>query len=104
MKTIVFFGDSLTAGYGLKDPLTESLPARIKQILKREGFDHLVINAGMSGDTSTSGLNRLPDILEMDTDIFVLELGANDFLRGHPATLVNNNLQKIISQVKEKRK
>lgn len=102
MKTIVFFGDSLIAGYGLKDPLTESLPARIKQILKREGFDNLVINAGMSGDTSTSGLNRLPDILEMDTDIFVLELGANDFLRGHPATLVNNNLQKIISQVKEK--
>ena len=102
MKTIVFFGDSLTAGYGLKYPLTESLPARIKQILTFEGFDLLVINAGLSGDTSVSGLSRLPSILDMDTDIFVLELGSNDLLRGHSATLVKNNLQKIISQVKEK--
>ena len=102
MKTIVFFGDSLTAGYGLKDPLVESLPARIEQILESKGLDFLVINAGLSGDTSVSGLNRLRGILDMDIDIFVLELGANDVLRGHPATLMNNNLQKIISQVKEK--
>jgi len=100
MGTIVFFGDSLTAGYGLKDPLKESLPARIGQILMSEGMDYHVINAGISGDTSVSGLNRLPDTLKIDTDIFVLELGANDLLRGHPAALVSHNLQKIISAVK----
>ncbi|WP_316809491.1 arylesterase [Pedobacter agri] len=102
MGTIVFFGDSLTAGYGLRDPLTESLPARIRQILRSEGMEHQVINAGLSGDTSVSALKRLPEILKIDTDIFVLELGANDLLRGHPATLVSHNLHSIISAVKEK--
>ena len=100
MKQIVFFGDSLTAGYGLKDPLSESLPALIANEIEKTGLDYQVINAGISGDTSWSGLARLDEVLATPVDVFVLELGANDLLRGYSAQQLRANLQKIIDKVR----
>ncbi|MFW0717111.1 arylesterase [Pedobacter sp. N23S346] len=101
MKQIVFFGDSLTQGYGLRDPETASFPALIQKTINENGGGFNVINAGLSGNTTFSALNRLKPILEMQTDIFVLELGANDLIRGHSASDVEANLQYIINQVKQ---
>lgn len=100
MKHIVFFGNSLTAGYGLKNPSIESLPSLVQQKLVAANFDYIVLNFGVSGDTSGGGLDRLSTVLEFLIDIFVLELGANDLLRGYPSAWTKNNLQLIIDQVK----
>lgn len=97
---IVFFGDSLVAGYGLKDPLSESIPALINAKLKKLGLKHTVINAGLSGDTTASALSRLGHVLNENPAIFILELGANDFLRGMSPVLILSNLQLIINKVK----
>lgn len=100
MKDIIFFGDSLTAGYGLSDPAKQALPALISQKIKQTGLQYRVINAGLSGDTTRSAIIRLNSILNHDIKLFVLELGANDFLRGHSPAEINANLQQIISRVK----
>ncbi|MBF8964020.1 arylesterase [Pontibacter sp. FD36] len=101
MKTILFFGDSLTAGYGL--PTAQAYPSLIQDKLKEEGYDdYTVINAGISGDTTSSGLYRLDRWLAAPIDIFVLALGANDGLRGIPARETSQNLQQIIDKVKHK--
>lgn len=100
MKTILFFGDSLTAGYGL--PTAQAYPALIQQKLKDAGLEYTVINAGISGDTTASGLYRLDRWLSGPVDIFVLALGANDGLRGIPARETSQNLQQIIDKVKNK--
>ncbi|WP_299702801.1 arylesterase [uncultured Pontibacter sp.] len=100
MKTILFFGDSLTAGYGL--PTAQAYPALIQQKLKEAGYDHTVINAGISGDTTSSGLYRVDRWLAGQIDFFVLALGANDGLRGIPARETSQNLQQIIDKVKHK--
>lgn len=97
---IVFFGDSLVAGYGLKDPSSESIPALINTKLKNLGLHYSVINAGVSGDTTASALARLDQTLNEKPAIFILELGANDFLRGMSPVLILSNLQLIISKVK----
>jgi acyl-CoA thioesterase-1 len=99
MKRIVFFGDSLTAGYGLHLPDEQSFPALIQRKLDVAGLDYLAVNAGVSGDTSASGLSRLPYWLSQPVDVFVLELGANDLLRGLAAAETQRNLQMIIDQV-----
>ncbi len=99
-KIIVFFGDSLTAGYQL-DP-EEAFPARIQEIVDSLQLDYTVINAGLSGETTSSGLNRISWILNQDADIFVLELGANDGLRGIPLSETRNNLQAMIDTVQTK--
>ncbi|RZJ87576.1 MAG: arylesterase [Chryseobacterium sp.] len=101
MKKIVFFGDSLTAGYGLRDPEKESIPALISHRLKHLGMDFEVSNAGISGDTTRTAIDRLASILVGDIAVFVLELGANDFLRGHSVREVESNLQTIITNVKK---
>ncbi|MEP2772968.1 MAG: arylesterase [Fulvivirga sp.] len=98
--TILFFGDSLTAGYGLSKE--QAFPNLIEQELKEAGHDVDVINAGLSGETSAGGLNRIDWILKQPIDIFVLELGANDGLRGIPVEATTKNLQAIIDKVKEK--
>ncbi|MET1054263.1 MAG: arylesterase [Pedobacter sp.] len=100
MKRIVFFGDSLTAGYGLSRPDGQSFPALIQQELDAAGLDYLAVNAGVSGDTSASGLSRLGYWLSQPTDVFVLELGANDMLRGLAPAGTQRNLQAIIDQVR----
>lgn len=101
-KTIVFFGDSLTAGYGLDDHTTMAFPGLIQKRVHDEGLPYTVINAGLSGDTSAGGLRRINWILRQKVDIFVLELGGNDGLRGLPVASTQANLQAIIDQVRAK--
>lgn len=99
-QKILFFGNSLTAGMGL-DP-EESFPAVIQERLDSLGLQYEVINAGLSGETTAAGRNRINWVLNQDIDIFVLELGANDGLRGVPPSETKRNLQAIIDTVKER--
>ena len=102
MKNIVFFGDSLTAGYGLVNVHNESLPALIQQKIDALGLQYKAINAGLSGDTTRGGLSRLDYWLSRPLDIFVLELGINDVIRGVPVSTTKQNLRQIINRVKAK--
>ena len=97
---IVFLGDSLTAGLGL--PREESVPSLIQARLNSEGYRYEVVNAGVSGDTSAGGLNRLDWSLEGNVDILVIELGANDGLRGLPPAQMKRNLNEIITRAKRR--
>lgn len=99
-KTILFFGDSLTAGYGLSTE--EAFPALIGKELNRQGTKVKVVNAGLSGETSAGGLSRIDWVLRQPVDVFVLELGANDGLRGLPLDQTRKNLQAIVDKVKSK--
>lgn len=99
-KTIVFFGNSITAGYGLE--LSQAFPARIQEKLDSMNLPYKVVNAGVSGETSSGGRSRIDWILKQQVDIFVLELGGNDGLRGIPISETKKNLQLIIDKVKEK--
>lgn len=100
-KTILFFGDSLTAGYGLDEP-SLAFPGVIQQRLDSAGLPYKVVNGGVSGETSSGGVERIEWILSQPVDVFVLELGANDGLRGIPVETTRKNLQFIIDKVKEK--
>ena len=102
MKNILFFGDSLTAGYGLLNVSLESLPALVQGKIMQEKLPYHVINAGVSGETSVGGLARINLLLNQPVDVFVLELGANDILRGIPPQTTASNLQAIINKVKAK--
>jgi len=98
-KVILFFGNSLTAGYGVETE--ESFPALIQQRIDSLGLNYEVVNAGVSGETTATGLNRLGWVLEnYEVDIFVLELGANDGLRGLPPEQTKKNLLEIIEKVR----
>ncbi len=99
-KTILFFGNSITAGYRLD--MEEAFPAIIDDWLDSLGYEYNVVNAGLSGETTASGKNRIDWVLRTVPDIFFLELGANDGLRGLPLTETYKNLQNIIDQVKAK--
>jgi acyl-CoA thioesterase-1 len=100
MKTILFFGNSLTAGYGLEPE--ESFPSLIQLKIDSLNLPYKVINAGLSGETSAGGKARISWLLKQKIDVFVLELGANDGLRGIPVTETSENLQNIVDQVKTK--
>lgn len=93
---IVFLGDSLTAGYGLEK--SQAVPALIQARLAKEGHPFEVVNAGVSGDTSAGGLSRLEWSLNGDVRILVVELGANDGLRGLPVDAMRRNLEEIITR------
>ena len=98
---IVAFGDSLTAGFGLAEK--ESYPYLLQEKLNADGYGYEVVNAGVSGDTSLGGLERIDWVLEMENvEILVLELGANDLLRGVPVARMKENLDKIIRKAKAK--
>lgn len=98
---IVAFGDSLTAGFGLTEK--ESYPYLLQQKLKTDGFDYEVINAGVSGDTSLGGLERIDWVLEQENvKILILELGANDLLRRMPVDRMKRNLAQIIEKAQAK--
>ena len=101
-KTILFFGDSLTAGYGLTEE--EAFPALVEKALNEKGKKVRVINSGLSGETSAGGLTRIDWVLRQPIDVFILELGANDGLRGVPLEETRKNLQAIIDKVKAKNK
>lgn len=97
---ILFFGTSLTAGMGL-DP-NDAYPAVIQKKLDSLDLPYQVVNAGLSGETTASGINRIDWVLNQEVDIFVLELGANDGLRGIPLDETRKNLQAIIDRVRSK--
>ncbi len=98
---IVAFGDSLTAGYGLAPQ--ESYPALLQKMIDADGFKYEVVNAGVSGDTSAGGVRRIDWSLDAGGVRFViLELGANDFLRGQPVSETKKNLSQIIERAKSR--
>lgn len=98
---IIAFGDSLTAGFGLTEK--ESYPYLLQEKLKADGFDYEVVNAGVSGDTSLGGLERIDWVLEQDNvRILILELGANDLLRRMPVDKMKKNLAQMIERAQKK--
>jgi acyl-CoA thioesterase-1 len=99
-KTVVVLGDSLAAGYGVEP--SEAYPALLQQKLNAEGWDFTVVNAGVSGDTSADGLNRINWLLRRKIDVLILELGGNDGLRGIPPSTTEANLQATIDRVRQK--
>jgi len=98
---IVAFGDSLTAGYGLAP--REGYPALLQKMIDADGFKYEVVNAGVSGDTSAAGVRRIDWSLDAGNVRFlILELGANDFLRGQPVSETRKNLSQIIARAKSR--
>ncbi len=100
VKTILVFGDSLTAGYGLSTE--EAYPALVEQRLNQSGKKVKVVNAGLSGETSAGGLSRIDWVMRQPVDVFVLELGGNDGLRGLPLNQTRENLRSILNHVRSK--
>lgn len=98
-KQILFFGNSLTAGYGLSEE--NSFPSLIQNIIDSLGLSYKTINGGLSGETTASGRSRLSWVLNKKVDVFVLELGANDGLRGIAIEETKRNLQAIIDTVQK---
>ena len=96
--TLVAFGDSLTAGYGID--LDEAWPARLQERLDAEGFAYRVVNAGVSGETTSGGLRRLPFVLDRNPNaaLVVIALGGNDGLRGVPVDVMMDNLEAMIRE------
>ncbi len=95
---ILFFGNSITAGFGVGEE--EAFPALIRQKIDSLGWDFRVVNGGVSGETSAGGLRRVDWMLRQPVDLFVLELGGNDGLRGIDLSATRRNLQKIIDRVR----
>ncbi|WP_178985334.1 arylesterase [Winogradskyella helgolandensis] len=100
-KTILFFGDSITAGYGLDDT-NDAFPGVLQQKIDSLDLNYTIVNSGVSGETTAGGKGRIDWILNQDIDIFLLELGANDGLRGVNLVETASNLQSIIDAVKSK--
>ncbi len=98
--TIVAFGDSLTAGYQL--PSSEAFPTQLEAALKARGHDVVVVNAGVSGDTTSSGLARLDWSVPQDADAIIIALGGNDALRALPPGATRENMDAIVQRSKEK--
>lgn len=99
-KTILFFGDSISAGYGIQPQ--QAFPAVIQDKIDSLGLKYEVINGGLSGETSAGGLRRISWVLQRDIDIMILELGGNDGLRGIDLSSTKENLQQIIDRAKAK--
>jgi len=95
---VLFLGDSLTAGYGLAGE--QAFPALIQQRIDAAGLNFRVVNAGVSGDTSAGGLRRVDWLLQQPIAILVLELGANDMLRGQSVEAMRSNLRGILDKVR----
>lgn len=96
---VVFLGDSLTAGYGVAPD--EAFPALVQRRIDELGWDFEVVNAGVPGDTSAGGLRRIDWVLRSDPAVVVVELGANDALRGLPVHQTRQNLQGIVDGIRE---
>lgn len=97
-RVVLFFGDSLSAGYGL--PPEQAFPALVQVRLDSLGRDARVVNAGLPGETSAAGLRRVDWLLRRKVDVFVLELGGNDGLRGLPPAQTEANLRAILQRVR----
>ena len=98
---IVAFGDSLTAGYGL--PTQDAFPAKLERALKAKGMNVEIENAGVSGDTASGGLSRIDWSIPDGTDAVILELGANDMLRGIDPKVTRDALDSILAKLKERK-
>lgn len=96
---VLFLGTSLTAGYGL--PAEEAFPALIGERIERAGLGYRVVNAGVSGDTSAGGLRRIDWLLRLPVAVLVLELGANDMLRGLDVGALRDNLAAILARTRD---
>ncbi|GAB2703243.1 arylesterase [Mucilaginibacter koreensis] len=101
-KTVLVFGDSLTEGYGLDDPDKDAYPSILQNKIDSAKLPYKIVNAGVSGETTAGGKSRIDWTLKQPVDIFILELGANDGLRGIPSSETSSNLQFIIDKVKAK--
>lgn len=101
-RTLVFLGDSITAGYGLDNPGAEAYPALIQEKIRAASLPWRVVNAGVSGDTTAGGLRRLDWILRQQVDVLVVALGGNDGLRGIDPKVTRDNLQAIIDRARLK--
>lgn len=100
--SIVVFGDSISAAYGIE--VNKGWVAKLQQKLKQEKKTYQVINASVSGETTSGGVSRLPQVLKQyQPNILILELGGNDGLRGQPPKLMQQNLQKMIQQAKQQK-
>jgi len=99
-KNIVFFGNSLTAAYQLSPE--QGFTALIQQKIDSLNLPYLCVNAGLSGETTADGVNRIDWVLQQPVEVFVLELGGNDALRGLPVTESKKNLQAMLDKVKAK--
>jgi len=100
LTKIVAFGNSLTAGLGLE--AWQTYPAQLQKLLDADGYKYEVVNAGISGDTTSGGLRRLDWSIDEDVKIVILELGGNDILRGQQIDLVIKNLGTIIEQLQKR--
>ncbi len=98
---IVAFGDSLIAGFGLK--ANESFPAQLENALRKKGHNVEIVNAGVSGDTTSGGLSRLDWSVQDGTDAVIVVLGANDMLRGMEPEIARKNLEQIVSRLKARK-
>jgi acyl-CoA thioesterase-1 len=98
-RSVLFVGTSLTAGYGVGGDV--AYPAVIQQLIDSAGLPFRVVNAGISGETSAGGLRRIDWSLQQPTDVLVLELGANDALRGHDPAEMEKNLDAILSRARD---
>jgi acyl-CoA thioesterase-1 len=92
---ILTFGDSLTAGFGVSD--TQNYPSKLQGIISRSGYPHKVINGGVTGDTTAGGVRRINWVMKHNPKIVILELGANDGLRGLSLEEMESNLERIIN-------
>ena len=97
---ILAFGDSLTAGFGVD--VKDSYPSRLQRLLNEKDYHYKVVNAGVSGDTTAGGAGRIKWVLQHEPEIVILELGANDGLRGLPINEMRKNLSKIIEACEKK--
>ena len=95
---VVFLGDSITAGLHL--PADQAYPAVLQRRLREEGLPFRLVNAGISGDTSAGGVRRLDWLLKQEPDLLVVQLGANDGLRGQPVEEIEKNLRDIVTRAK----
>jgi len=98
--TIVALGDSLTAGYGL--PQNDAFPVQLEAALQKSGLNVRIVNAGVSGDTSTGGMQRLDWAIGDGTDLVLLELGANDALRGIEPAVTQSSLTTIVEKLQSR--
>ena len=100
-KLIVAFGDSLTSGYGVDRDAT--YPALLEKKLKNEGFVYRVLNAGISGDTTSGGVGRVDSVIRLRPEIVILELGANDGFRGVTLKIIRENLSLMIEKLQREK-
>jgi acyl-CoA thioesterase-1 len=96
-KTVVCFGDSITAGYGLEDPASQSYPADLERLLAGRGYHYRVVNQGVSGNTTKDAVARVNAIVALHPDVVLVEFGGNDGLRGLSQEITRKNLDSVLT-------